>query len=279
VLTEQEGTHINHTSDEAFSLQPRGVGDILTSAFELYRRHFATLIAVAAVVVVPLTIVQYYFWDLVTVTAPTESDLDRLGAEAVSPGFVRASAGALLLAVLGLVIYQVVTGAVARTAAGSILGERLTIGEAYRYGFRRLWSILLIGLLVGLAAMAGFILFVVPGFFVLVRLIASIPALVVEGKRGREALARSWHLVRGYGWPVFGVLVVTFLITGVVTAVLSAPFAEGWFGQAVGAAIGQVLVSPFSALIFLLIYLDLRVRKEELDHETLRRDYETAGVG
>lgn len=270
---------MNHTGEDGFSLQPRGVGEILAAAFALYRRHFATLIAIAAVVVVPLTLVQYYFWDLVAVTAPTEAELERLGAEAVSPGFVRASAGALLLAVVGLVIYQIVTGAVARAAAGSILGDRLTIGEAYRYGFQRLWSILLIGVLVGLAATAGFILLVIPGFFVLVRLIASVPALVVEGKRGREALARSWNLVRGYGWPVFGVLVVTFLITGVVTAILTAPFDQGWFGQAVGAALGQVLVSPFSALIFLLLYLDLRVRKEELDHGTLRRDYEAAGVG
>lgn len=270
----------DHTGPGAatFPLRPRGVGDLLTAAFELYRRHFATLIAIAAVVVVPLTLAQYYLFDLVAVTAPTEAEIERLGAEAFTRDFVRATSAAFLVGILSIFILQILTGAVARGAAGSILGERLTLGEAYRYGFRRLWSILLIGLLVGLAVTGGFLLLVVPGFFILVRLISAIPVLVIEGRRGREALSRSWNLARGHGWPVFGTLVLMAILTGIVTGILQAPFREGWFGQAVGASVATTLTAPFTALVILLIYLDLRVRKEELDQETLRRDYELAGA-
>ena len=41
------------------ALTPRGIGEILRSAFQLYRRHWRTLMAIAAVVVVPLTLLQY----------------------------------------------------------------------------------------------------------------------------------------------------------------------------------------------------------------------------
>ena len=41
------------------ALPPRGIGEILSAAFQLYRRYWRTLVAIAAVVVVPLTLLQY----------------------------------------------------------------------------------------------------------------------------------------------------------------------------------------------------------------------------
>jgi hypothetical protein len=41
------------------TLPPRRIGEILRAAFQLYRRHWRTLMAIAAVVVVPLTLLQY----------------------------------------------------------------------------------------------------------------------------------------------------------------------------------------------------------------------------
>ena len=45
--------------------RPLGIGEILSTAFELYRRHWRILLAIAAVVVVPLTLVQHLLGDLV----------------------------------------------------------------------------------------------------------------------------------------------------------------------------------------------------------------------
>jgi hypothetical protein len=38
--------------------RPMGIGEILSTAFQLYQRHWRTLLAIAAVVVVPFTLVQ-----------------------------------------------------------------------------------------------------------------------------------------------------------------------------------------------------------------------------
>ena len=40
--------------------RPLGIGEILSTAFRLYQRHWRTLLAIAAVVVVPLTCCSSY---------------------------------------------------------------------------------------------------------------------------------------------------------------------------------------------------------------------------
>ena len=43
--------------------RPMGIGEILSTAFQLYQRHWRTLLVIAAVVVVPFTLLQYLFGD------------------------------------------------------------------------------------------------------------------------------------------------------------------------------------------------------------------------
>ena len=45
--------------------RPMGIGEILSTAFRLYQRHWRTLFAIAAVVVVPFTLLQYLIGDQV----------------------------------------------------------------------------------------------------------------------------------------------------------------------------------------------------------------------
>jgi hypothetical protein len=92
----------------------------------------------------------------------------------------------------------VLTGAITRAVAAGVAGEDPGVEQSYRFGFARLGPILLVSILVGLAVLGGLILLVSPGIYVGVRLAVSIQALVVEGKRGTEAMGRSWALVSGH---------------------------------------------------------------------------------
>jgi hypothetical protein len=51
--------------------RPLGIGEILSTAFRLYRRHWRTLLTIAAMVVVPLTLIQYLLGDLVRTQGET----------------------------------------------------------------------------------------------------------------------------------------------------------------------------------------------------------------
>jgi len=255
-------------------LRPLGIGEILSTAFQLYRRHWRTLLAIAAVVVVPLTLLQYLFGDLVR----TQGETTRNGVVVETATWAVGIAG-LLAALAGILMYLVLTGAITRAVAAEVAGQDPSVEQSYRFGFHRLGSVLLVSVLVGLAIIGGLILFIIPGIYIGIRLCVSIEALVIEGRRGTEAMGRSWGLVGGHWWHAFGTVVVGGLLTGIVNAIITAPFgATGWFVQAVAAAVATVVTLPYSALVGVLLYLDLRARKESLTMETLKTDLQASAA-
>jgi hypothetical protein len=257
-------------------LRARGVGEILVDAFTLYRLHWRNLIAIVAVVVVPLTLLQALLVGAFVEDVEIEQ---RPGTFEISGGDLAAALlGALIVAVISTLAWMVLTGAITRAAAGTFLARDLRIDEAYRYGLARFGSILLVAVLVVLAVVGGFILLVIPGFIVLTRLSAAIPALVIEDHRGREALQRSWNLVKGFSWPVFGAIIVSVLLTGLFSSVLTAPFSENDVGYAIGQTIAGILTTPYTALVGILIYFSLRVRKEGYGITDLEQDLARTAV-
>ena len=73
-------------------------------------------------------------------------------------------------------------------------------------------------------------------------------------------------------------LVVAGLLTGIVNAVITAPFGNtGWFVQGVVAA-ATVITLPYGVLVGVLLYLDLRARKESLTLDTLRTDLQASAA-
>ena len=254
--------------------RPMGIGEILSTAFQLYQRHWRTLLAIAAVVVVPFTLLQYLLGNWVR---------DR--GEVTSNGLVVREAtwsvgiAGLVAALAGVVMFLVLTGAITRAVAAEVAGEDPGVEQSYRFGFHRLGSVLLVSVLVGLATVAGLILLIIPGIYIGVRLAVSIEALVVEGRRGTEAMGRSWELVGGHWWHAFGTLVVAGLLTGVVNAVITTPFSNtSWLVQAVAAAVATVITLPYGVLVGVLLYLDLRARKENLSLERLRTDLQASAA-
>jgi uncharacterized membrane protein len=93
-------------------------------------------------------------------------------------------------------------------------------------------------ILVGIAVGIGFLLLVLPGIFLLVRLYFY-PFAVAEGAGPIEAIQRSWDLTRGLFWKVFGFMIVAGLI--MMAGVLV-------FG------IGVLVAGPVVGLAFVYVY-------------------------
>ena len=110
------------------ALSPRGIGEILSTAFRLYRRYWRTLLAVAAVVVVPLTLLQYGIGHWVRTNGQQLHD----PAE-VSTSFWAVASASLLAALVALLLYQVLTGAITRTIATEVAGQDLGLEQSYRF--------------------------------------------------------------------------------------------------------------------------------------------------
>jgi hypothetical protein len=255
-------------------LPSRGVGEILSTAFEIYKANAQGLLMIVAIVVVPLTFISAFLAGVVF--APT-TETQTVFGEQIEVVSTR-SAGiaiivALLAALIGVIINAVLQAAIMRGAAQGSIGDPVDIDASYKWGFKRFGSVLWISILVGLAVAVGLLLFIIPGLIFLVMFSVAIPALVVENLRGTDSMSRSWNLVKGHFWHAAGVVVLAFIIAAVVSGVITAiggAISSNWFVSWIFQAIAQIIVAPFAALVSVLLYLDLRARREALTADGLR---------
>ena len=254
-------------------IPPKTLGEILSAAFNIYKANASKLVVIVAVVVVPLSFVSALVSGVAL--APGKTTVTILG----QPTEVVDTRGALTVlfvaaigAAISVIIWAVLEAAIIRAAAEATIGDPVDPEASYRYGFRRLGSVILVSLLVGLAVLGGLILLVIPGLIFAVFLSVAIPALIVENRRGTDAMGRSWNLVKGHFWHAVGVIVVAGLITGVIDGIISSIGGHAWFIRWIFTAIATVVTAPYSALVLVLLYLDLRARSESLSAQTLRSE-------
>ena len=262
------------------ALPARGLGDILGAGFRLYGQHWQTLIAIAAVVIVPVAFIEAFLTHIITksvsktaVHINTTTGTVTYGQ--VSSGAYRGFLASILLLFLSFFVFGLLTGAITRAVASEAAGLPVDLGDSYTFALSRLGPIIWVSILTGLAIGIGFLLFVIPGLFLLAMLFAGVIVVVVENLRGTNAMGRSWNLVSGHWWHTFGTIIVAALIAGVVNSVIQAPFQQ-WVARAIASAIAQLITVPFTATVGVLLYLDLRARKEGLTAERLRADLQTS---
>jgi hypothetical protein len=264
------------TATTAF--QPMRPTEILGTAFRLYRRHWRTLLPIIALAA-PLA-----------VSFPSTNVLPGPGSEyqIIVHHRVVATGGSwadtvvvALAAVVALLGFAVVAGALTTAAVAAASGQDPGIRRSYRFGMGRVWPLLLVLLTTWLLTTLGVLLLIVPGVIVGVLLSVSLPALVAEGGRARQALSRSVDLVGGRWWHTFGVVLLTWVVIGLVVALVDTAvgsLGHGWLAETVAQALSITLVTPFAALVGVLLYLDLRARRDSRDPTLPGRDPRTSGT-
>lgn len=122
---------------------------------------------------------------------------------------------------------------------------------------------------------------VVAGIFLAVRWSVAVPAMLAEGLGPIRAIGRSWALTRGSWWRLFGTLIVLYLLQSVIGSALGifafpvaflVPFVEPAVRGAIALTIStaaQAVTLPIVYLCFVLLYFDLRVRREDFDLDQL----------
>ena len=97
-----------------------------------------------------------------------------------------------------------------------------------------------------------------PGLFLLTIWSMIGAVVVLKGHSGGESFGRSHDVVRGRGWSVFGLIVVTFLLA-VASAVIRLAFARlgDFLGAWLGALVAHSLTVPFAAATLTTAYFRL----------------------
>lgn len=241
-----------------FPLRPLSFGEIFSATFRLLRVNVAASFGGAFLI--------QLITGLVTAVLPTIAliiGINRISMAAVGDQDALALSMMtwLLLAllpgiVLSLISSSLVQVIVAQVVAAGTLSRKLTLGEAFRTAWGRVWavlgyvvvvavaSILIMGILllpiiffivilvqndnpVVLLLLLGIFL-VLAGmcffFWVNTKLLVAVPSIVLEGYGPISAIARSWRLTNGYFWRTFGIWILVSLIVSVATQTISGIF-------------------------------------------------------
>jgi hypothetical protein len=264
---------------------PRDLGRIISSAFEVYGKSFRQLLPTAAALAVPMQLVL----QLWTHSLFPPEEIQKLVAGQSDPAAMLASVkGALLrvgwsllfATVVGGVMGALVQAALLRAAAQVLVGQEVSVGGSVSWGLAHLWPVIWVSLAVGVATAAGYVLLLVPGIILSGCFVVAVPAVVVEGRRGLDAMSRSWELVKGHWWHAFLTSLVAGLILGFGVGLFSGFFsalkAHWVLVMAVDIAASAVF-TPFATLVAVLLYVDLRVRKEGLTAEVFSQQVVALG--
>lgn len=257
------------------SLEPLGAGDLIDRAVRLYRRHFLTLIRIAAppvlVSAVGSTIATISFRELTT----TASGL-RVGL------YVLALIGGWLIILCGALFSLIVMGGATRNLVSHLIwNEPVSVRTTYRAVKTRFWGLLGASMMVALwllfagsaASMAygflsiivfaaigvassvstwitalvggvGVVVAIVAGmiiFFMLAGRMAYVPqAMLVEGRGVFSAINRSFSLASGNVRRLMAMTLFTLFATYSALMLLMIPL--GWYGYLNG-----VDLSPFGS--------------------------------
>jgi hypothetical protein len=111
---------------------------------------------------------------------------------------------------------------------------------------------------------------VIGPFILLVRWYFVPQAVVLDGKRGTDALRASWELTRGFAWRVAGLVLVVHLLFELAGALIATPvaiLAKSLDSEAVSLAsttLAETLVAAPLGVFAALLYFDLRSRQAAL---------------
>lgn len=291
VVVQRRGSpFIGRRKMEQQQFEPMSVGTIVDKTFRIYRHNFVRFITIVAVVQVPLGLINL----LLTAVTYGGVSQEATGRPGVPPGpevadlavIMITAVITLLLAVVGGMLCQ---GALIKSVSESYLGREISVGQAYGFVLPRILTLVGASIMVSLVVGFGFLLLVVPGVIFGLWFYLTTPCIVVEGQGAVDGMSRSRALVSGNLGKVFLVGLLVFLI-GMVISMPFGMFSQlctmfflrnnvmlSAFVQQFGNVIAQTLAAPIGACAFILLYYDLRIRKEGFDLEMLAQSMSSGG--
>lgn len=220
------------------------LGTVLDEAWTIYTRFFMRFFLIGLAVFVVVNVVYALLLETI--------DEGSTGGAAV------ATMAAVVATIIGSMWLQAaLVHAVVDARDGTL---DISVGDAFRRAWPFILPLLLSSIVAGLGILLGIILLVIPGLILAVRWSVIAPAIVLEQRGVRSALGRSNQLVKGSGWTVFALVVITGVLAGIAGSLLRAAFAAfpPFVEVALGGTIADAVVAPFSAIALTIAFLRLR---------------------
>lgn len=255
------------TGQEPPPLPRAGFTDIIDITFSIYTRHFLPFVLISAISQIPSVIAIFV---LPTPEPPNPEN-----------PFANVDAIRIVALVISSVFNLIAGAAIIHGVCRHFLGRPILVSHSILYALHRSIRLLaavvlfILGLVIPIALSIIIIGIPLLVFIIIVWIFFS-HAVVVEQRGPVDALRRSWAIVMGSWWRVFGVvagIVLTSIGALVISELIFTLGAE--IAQPIGTFLAvsfSTLFSPVPIIALTVLYLDMRVRKDEYAHDDLARE-------
>lgn len=224
-------------------LQPQSLGSVLGNTCRIYCAAWTTIFLIAALPIIPLRLLSEY--------------AEGPEAATVIISLIEFLVGVLVSFPLAVAISEVCIGLTPNTT------------RAFRRAFARPGRVLGAYTVVVLLQIAALVALIIPALVVTALYMFVVPIVILEQIGGRRAFKRSCELGRGFylrnlGTFLLVVVLIFFLIglvDGVATLLMTAVHGTGLLLRLALALLGAIL-APLLSIPIILLYYDMRVRKE-----------------
>lgn len=231
----------------SYEIRAMGVGEILDTALRLLRDHAAILIGISLTVTVPSQLL------LVLIANTSPQDTATLIVAILS------------FAIFTMVVSPIVNAAITHAISQAYLGGSVAYGASLSVGLKLLMRLMGTAFLMILILIPAFALLVIPGLYLTLAYVLVNQVIVIEGSAGWTALKRSYNLAKKNLLRVLGVCLVAMVLMGIVTAVLQLVSSRIPYAGFVVDALVQGVTTAYLSAALVVLYFDIRCRKEAFD--------------
>ncbi len=240
---------------------PRGIGQVLDSIVQLTRAGFLRMLPYAILTTLISALPFAYLLNSGVLDNPA------LAAKVVISG------GYWLTILVMIPVNTLLYGAAIVRIESIAQGADVGFGSSFRAALPRILALIDGTLGFMLAIGVGFVLLVIPKFFLLGSLFLFVPAIVLDGKGPIESLNHSHKLVKGNWWrlaTIGGIAIIMMYLVYLVAAVVVG-FVMGFRGSdpafvfivdMVSTLVGGLLMFPFFSALFVEMYREVKMRKQ-----------------
>jgi len=240
---------------------------ILGETYRIYRRNFSRLLAIVGIIEGSVFLLEAFMKQ-----GDTESTILLILVEIAIP----------------LCLISLMGGALVYAVSEQYFRQPISFVQAYRFAWKKLVDLVGVAVLTGFAIAAIVLIFtgigvaissgsggktsyifgaigLCIGSYYMTKWSFIFETALIEDLGPKAALSRSSALVKGSWWRVWGIMFVLWIITLAISYIL------GRIPE-VGTVVGGILSTPILAVGNVLLYYDLRVRKERYGLRALARE-------
>ena len=143
------------------------------------------------------------------------------------------------ITILGILAVPAIAGGYIHSFLRMSNGEKVEIGDFFKYGFNKFGRLLIAGIIYPIGVMLGFICFIIPGIYLMIRWFFIVPLIMDKDLGVAEAFDYSGRMSNGILWDIFSIFILNAIIKGVGGLIV----------------IGSIFTSPLTYIVICRYYV------------------------